>query len=201
VYSHLRNDQPGFPHWGSTSASMISASQLWWVQGTLWPYTNMDVVVMKNFQKNPDLSEQEIKVRIYSMISLGSILGDGSDLRNKLAAERASRILNNSSVCAFFSSPRTFTPLRFSEGNKASQQLSFYLAADTVMVSAFNFDTEKTFKETFYQKEIGWKNNRYQIQDFLTGEMLGRIEKDQVSFSLTVAVKDAVLVKLVHEKE
>jgi alpha-galactosidase len=32
VYSHLRNDQPGFPHYGSTSASMISATHFWWTQ-------------------------------------------------------------------------------------------------------------------------------------------------------------------------
>jgi hypothetical protein len=201
VYSHLRNDQPGFPSWGSTSASMISASHLWWVQGTLLPYTNMDVTIMKNFQKNPDLSEQEIKVRIFCLVSLGSILGDGSDFRNPIAAERAKKFLDHPGLCAFFSKPKAFTPLRFAEGNSPSQQLSFYLPGDTLLVSAFNFDTQKEFKETFRKQELGWKNNPYSIQDFLTGTVIGRIEKDQSSFSLTVPVKDALLVKLVPEGE
>lgn len=200
VYSHLRNDQPGFPGWGSTSASMISASYLWWVQGTLWPYTNMDVTIMKNFQKNPDLTEQEIKVRMISMVSLGSILGDGSDFRNPLAAERAKKFLDHPGLCAFFSQPKAFTPLRFAEGNSPSQQLSFYLPGDTLLVSAFNFDTKKEFKETFRRQELGWKNSRYSILDFLTGTMIGHIEKDQSSFSLTVPVKDALLVRLVPER-
>ncbi|MES1159162.1 MAG: hypothetical protein ABUM51_00250, partial [Bacteroidota bacterium] len=73
VYSHLRDDEPGFPNWGSTEASLATGSHLGWVQGTLWPYTNLDVCVMKNFQKNPDLSEQEIKVRLYAMMVMGSI--------------------------------------------------------------------------------------------------------------------------------
>jgi hypothetical protein len=178
---------------------MISASYLWWVQGTLLPYTNMDVSIMKNFQKNPDLSEQEIKVRMISMLSLGSILGDGSDFRKQVAAERAKKFLDHPGLCAFFSHPKAFTPLRFPEGNSPSQQLSFYLPGDTILVSAFNFDTEKEFKETFNLSEMGWKNNKYSIQDFLTGTVIGHIEKGQASFSLTVPVKDALLVKLVPE--
>lgn len=197
VYSHLRNDQKGFPHWGSTSASMISASHLWWVQGTLWHYTNMDVSIMKNFQKNPDLTEQEIKVRMISMATLGSILGDGSDLRNKLAAERARKFLDHAGFCAFFSQPKAFTPLRFAEGNGQSQQLSFYLPADTMLVSAFNFDTEKEFKEVFEKEELGWKDGRYRIEDFINGSLIGYVERDQTSFTLAVPVKDAILVKLV----
>jgi hypothetical protein len=197
VYSHLRNDQPGFPHYGSVSASMISAAHLWWVQGTLWPYTNMDAAIMKNFQKNPDLSEQEIKVKIYSMITLGSILGDGSDLRNKTAMQRAKKFLDNAAVCSFFSRPVAFTPLRFSTGQGQGQQLSFYLPADTVLISVFNFDAEKEFTETFSCKELGLIKRPYLIKDFLTDKIIGRVEKGQTSFSLNVAVKDAMLVKLV----
>lgn len=197
VYSHLRNDQPGFPHYGSTSASMISASHLWWVQGTLWPYTNMDVAIMKNFQNNKDLTTQEIKVRLYSMITLGSILGDGSDMRNKIATERAQIFLNNPAVCKFFSNPKAFIPLRFSEGQDQGQQLSFYLPGDTSLVSVFNFNATNEFTEIFLTKDIGLLNKAYLIKDFLTGEAVGKIEKGQSSFSLNVSVKDALLVKLV----
>lgn len=201
VYSHLRNDQPGFPNWGSTSASMISASHLWWVQGTLWPCTNMDVLVMKNFQKNPDLSEQEVKVRLFSLITLGSLLGDGSDFRHKLAAERGRKFLNNPSVCAFFDHPKAFTPLRQAEGNSPSQQLSFFLPGDTLLVSAFNFDKDKIFKETFRQSDIGWSNASYSLQDFMTGTTIAKIEKGATSFVLEVQPKDALLIKLVPVKE
>ena len=89
VYSHLRDDEPGFPHYGSTEGSLANGSHLWWVQGTLWPYTNLDVSIMKSFEKNPDLSEKEVKLRLFAMMSMGSILGDGSDYRDKLAADRA----------------------------------------------------------------------------------------------------------------
>lgn len=197
VYSHLRNDLPGFPHYGSTCASMISASHFWWTQGSLWPYSNMDVIVMKNFQKNADISEQDVKVRLYSMITLGSLLGDGSDYRNKVAAERAKKFLDNAAVCEFFSHPKAFTPLRFPEGNSQSQQLSFYLPGDTLLVSVFNFDLEKKFTETFKKKELQWKDNEYVLQDFITGQIIGKIEKGQSDFTITANVRDAVMIRCI----
>ncbi len=201
VYSHLRNDLgSGFPHYGSTSASMISASHFWWTQGNLWPYTNMDVIVMKNFQKNQDISEQDLKVRLCSMITLGSLLGDGSDYRNKIAAERAKKYLNNAAVCEFFSHPKAFTPLRFPEGNGQSQQLSFYLPGDTLLVSVFNFDLEKKFTETFFKEELHWKDSEYRLQDFLTGQTIGKIEKGQSVFTITAEVRDAVMIKCIPVK-
>lgn len=197
IYSHLRDDQPGFPNWGSTEASMATGSFMWWVQGTLWPYTNLDVAIMQHFQKNPDLTEQEIKVRIYSMMAMGSILGDGSDFREKLAAERAKRFLNNPEVCAFFSHPKAFTPLRMSDGETPDQQLSFYLKGDTTMLALFNFATQQRFTETIPVKDIGLDNRKYAITELLTGQSLGQVTPGQASISLTVPVKDAVLVKLV----
>lgn len=197
VYSHLRNDQTGFPHYGSTAASMVSATHFWWTQGTLWPYTNMDVVVMKNFQKHKDLTEQEVKVRIFSMMVLGSILGDGSDYRDKIVAERAKKFLNNAAVCDFFSKPKAFTPLRFPAGNAQGQQLSFYLPGDTILVAAFNFHNEQPFKETFQQAAVQWPDKTYSLQDLLTGKEIGKIEKGQISFTVEVPAKDAVMLKLV----
>jgi hypothetical protein len=198
VYSHLRDDQPGFPAWGSTEASLANGSHMWWVQGTLWPYTNLDVAIMKHFQKNPDLTEQEIKVRLYAMMVMGSILGDGSDFRDKVAAERAQRYLNNPEICAFFSQPKVFTPQRMSDGETMDQQLSFYLQGDTTMLAAFNFDTQKVFKETFNTGTIGLDSSRaYTIKDLLTGRSLGQITRGQTAVLLAVPVKDAVLVKLV----
>ncbi|MBO9561144.1 MAG: hypothetical protein J7621_00160 [Niastella sp.] len=197
VYSHLRNDQQGFPHYGSTAASMVSATHFWWTQGSLWPYTNMDVVVMKNFQKNKDISEQDVKVRIFSMMVFGSIFGDGSDYRNKEVAERAKKYLNNAAVCEFFSKPKAFTPLRFPVGNAQNQRLSFYLPGDTMLVAAFNFDGEQPFKETFQQAALQWPDKEYVLQDLLTGKEVGKVSKGQTSFTLEVPVKDAVMIKLV----
>lgn len=197
VYSHLRNDTPGFPHYGSTCGSMISAAHFWWAQGTLWPYTNMDVVVMKNFQKNKDLNEKEIRVRLLSMITLGSIFGDGTDFRNKEAAARAKIFLDNPAACEFFSHPQAFTPLRFPIGNTQSQQVSFFLTGDTLLLSAFNFDRDKAFSETFTRAQVGWKNDtEYIVQDFLTGKETGRITKGQETFTTEVATEDAILFRL-----
>lgn len=197
VYSHLRNDIPGYPHYGSTSASMISATNFWWTQGNLWPYTNMDVVVMKNFQKNKAISEQDVKVRLLSMMVMGSILGDGSDFRDKLAAERGRLFLNNKAVCDFFSAPKAFTPLRFPLGQAQNQQLGYYLPGDTLMLAAFNFDLEKPYTETFRQAEVGWKPGAYVMQDILTGKEIGRTNKDQQELTITVQARDAVMVRLV----
>jgi alpha-galactosidase len=201
VYSHLRNDQPGFPNWGSTEASLSTGSHLWWVQGTLWPYINLDISIMKNFQKNADLTEQDIKVRMYAMIAMGSILGDGSDYRNEIAAERARYFLNNKYVCAFFSNPKVFTPLKFSDGETMNQQISFHLAADTAMLAMFNFDTAKVFSETFNCKTLGLKNKKYVLHDFLTDAVLGEIEKDKEDFKLTITNKDALMIRIVPANE
>ncbi|QEC40182.1 alpha-galactosidase [Pseudobacter ginsenosidimutans] len=197
VHSHLRNDLPGFPHYGSTAASMISATNFWWTQGTLWPYTNMDVVVMKRFQKHKELNEQDVKVRLLSMIVMGSIMGDGSDFRDKLAAGRGRLFLNNKDVCDLFSKPRAFTPLRFPVGNRQDQQLSYYLPGDTLMLAAFNFDLSKTFTETFRQSDLGWGNSTYKLVDILTGKETGMIRNGQAGVTITVPPGDAVLFRLV----
>jgi len=198
VYSHLRDDEKGFPNWGSTEASLATASHLGWVQGTLWPYTNLDVCIMQHFQKNPDLSEQEIKVRLYAMMTMGSILGDGSDLRQPLAAERAKKFLNNPELCAFFGKPRAFTPLRFSDGDSFDQQMAFFLK-DSALISLFNFNTQQPYIQAIRLQDVGLSKGRYILKDLITGAPLGRIEKDQDAFSLTAPPKDALMVKVIPE--
>jgi alpha-galactosidase len=196
VYSHLRDDQEGFPHWGSTEASLSAGSHLWWMQGTLFPYTNLDVAVMQRFQQHHELTEQEVKVRIYAMMTMGSILGDGSDFREKVAIERAKKFLDNEDVSRFFSQPKAFTPLRMSEGEGMDQQMSFYLKGDTTMVALFNFTMDTPFMETVYLKDIGLSPGRYVMKEFFSGESLGVISQD--SFTLTVPVKDALMVKIIR---
>lgn len=196
VYSHLRDDQPGFPQWGSTAASLAAGSHMWWVQGTLWPYTNLDVIVMKNFQNNPELTEQEIKVRLYAMMVMGSILGDGSDFRQKTAAERAKQFLNHPAVCAWFSHPAAFTPLSMSDGDSQDQQMTFFHKGDTTLLAMFNFIKDKPFESSWQTADVADKRH-YEIRDFMTDAILGEISNGQSSFTLTVPPKDALLVKLV----
>ncbi len=200
VYSHLRNDLPGFPNFGSTCASLISATHFWWTQGSLWPYTNLDVVVMNKFQDNSAITEQDVKVRLYAMMVMGSLLGDGSDYRNEADASRAKKYLNNPALCEYFSRPKAFTPLRFPEGQSQAQQLAYYLPGDTLMMAAFNFDLNENYTATFNQEQLHWKNEAYELQDFLTGKVIGRIEKGRKEYSVTVSARDAVMVKCVPVK-
>jgi hypothetical protein len=199
VYSHLRDDEPGFPNYGSTEASLATGSHAWWVQGTLWPYTNMDVSIMKNFQKNHDLSETEVKVRLYAMMSMGSILGDGSDFRSSLAMERAKKFLDNKNLCDFFSSPKAFTPLQFADGETLDQQMAFYLPGKETLLSLFNFDRQKIFSRKWHRSDLNLDNTTYLIKDFLTDAPMGKIEKGQETFSLDVACGDALMVKLIPQ--
>ncbi|MDF2474772.1 MAG: hypothetical protein K0S24_255 [Sphingobacterium sp.] len=196
VHSHLRDSQPGFAHYGSTAASMITASHMGWVQGTLWPYTNMDNLVMRKFQKHPDLNENEVKARLISLITMGSILGDGSDYRDQLSSERAKKYLNNSAVTNFFAAPKAFMPLKLSVGESMDQQLSFYLKDKDLLVSAFNFDEERPFEAVFDRKKIGLESGNYEIIDFFTGTRIGKVDEKEQSFSLHVNVRDALLCKL-----
>ena len=198
VYSHLRDDQKGFPNWGSTESSLATGSHLGWVQGTLWPYTNLDVCIMQHFQKNPDLSEQEIKVRLYAMMVMGSILGDGSDFRQPLAAERGKFFLNNDRLCAFFSHPRSFTPLQWADGDSFDQQMAFCLK-DSGLIALFNFDLKKGYEKTIYLQDVGLKKGRYVLKDLMTGEVLGRIEEGSERFSLSVRAGDALMIRVITE--
>ena len=159
----------------------------------------MDVAIMKNFQKNPDLSEKEIKVRLYEMMVMGSILGDGSDFRQSIAAERAKKYLDNKELCDYFSHPKVFTPLQFADGDSMDQQIAFYLKADTNMLAMFNFSNKQSYTKEFSTKELGIKQGSYELKDFLTGEVLGKIEKGQPTFSLTVPIENAALVKIVQQ--
>jgi len=196
VYSHLRDDQPGFPHYGSTAASLAAGSHMTWMQGTLWPFTNLDVVVMKSFQQNPDLSEQEIKVRLYAMMVMGSILGDGSDFRQKIAADRAKKYLDHPDICAYFSHPKAFTPVQMSDGDTQDQQLTFFQKGDTTLLAMFNFVKDTSFEASWQTAGVA-ANRHYEIRDFMTGAVLGEIGRGQSSFTLKVPPKDALLVKLI----
>lgn len=196
IYSHLRDDKKEFPNYGSTASSMITSSHLGWVHGTLLPFTNMDVIVMKNFQNNADISEKDIRVRLYSMITLGSIFGDGTDFRNSEARARAKKYLDNENVCRFFSKPKAFMPLKAADGLTEDQQLSFYLPQDTVLISAFNFSVKNTFKSTFNRNTIELKHKNYIIKNFLTNDTIAEWRKDNATFSFNINPEDAILYKL-----
>lgn len=198
VYSHLRDDQKGFPNWGSTESSLATGSHMGWVQGTLFPYTNLDVSIMENFQKNPDLNEQEIKVRLYAMMVMGSILGDGSDFRNPIAAYRAQEFLNNKNIAKFFSDPKAFIPLKMADGESFDQQLSFYLPGDTTMLALFNFDLKNDFKQSFSRQALGLDaHKKYEFSDFMTDKAIGELKADAQTFSMAANTGDALLVKIV----
>ncbi|WP_221452755.1 hypothetical protein [Mucilaginibacter sp. FT3.2] len=198
VYSHLRDDQKGFPNWGSTESSLATGSHMNWVQGTLFPYTNLDVTIMKNFQRNPDLNEQEIKVRLYAMMVMGSILGDGSDFRNPLAASRAQEFLNNKNIAKFFSDPKAFTPIKTADGESFDQQLSFYLPGDATMLALFNFDLKNDFKQTFSRAALHLDaHKKYELRNFMTDAVIGELKAGAPELSLLANPADAVLIKLV----
>lgn len=196
IYSHVRNDKKDFPSYGSTASSMISSSHLGWVHGTLLPYTNMDVIVMKNFQNNPDISEKDLKIRLYTMITMGSVFGDGTDFRDEEAKRRAKKYLDNENVCKFFSDPKAFLPLKVSDGLTEDQQLSFYLPEDTIIISAFNFSDKEKYRSTFNRNRIGLKNKKYIIKDFLTNNVLSEWKQDEEEFTVEVNLEDAALLKL-----
>jgi len=197
VYSHLRDDEPGFPHYGSTEASLATGSYMTWVQGTLWPYTNLDVCIMKNFQKNPVLTETEIKVRLYAMAVMGSILGDGSDLRDTTAKQRAEKFLNNPKLVELFSKQYAFKPVKPADGDDIDQQMAF-CRKDVPMLAAFNFSKTADYKQIFSFTGLGLdKTQKYQMQDLLTGQVVGTVVAGQSSVQLSVGTADAVLVKLI----
>jgi hypothetical protein len=152
---------------------------------------------MQHFQKNPELSEQEIKVRLYAMMVMGSILGDGSDFRQPLAAERGRKFLNNARLCAFFSRPQAFTPLKFPDGDSYDQQMAFCLKGDTTLLGLFNFHTQQPYNANFRLRDIGLKNGKYILKDFITDAPLGTIEKE--TFTISVSPKDALMVRIIPE--
>lgn len=198
VYSHLRDDQPGFPHYGSTEASLATGSHMGWVQGTLFPYTNLDVSIMKNFQKNPDLSEQDVKVRLYALMVMGSIMGDGSDFRQPLAAARAQTFLNNKQVAAFFSQPKAFIPLKAADGETFDQQMSFYLPGENTLLALFNFDKQKNYEQVLTRQALHLDTGKaYQFKDMLTDAVVGELKKGDAEFKLSAAPVDALMIKLV----
>jgi len=165
----------------------------------LWPYTNLDVCIMQYFQKNPDLSEQEIKVRLYAMMVMGSILGDGSDFRQPLAAERGRKFLNNPRLCTFFSRPQAFTPLQFADGDSYDQQMAFYLRGDSTLLGLFNFHNQGSYNAGIRLQDLGLKKGKYIIKDFLTDATVGTIEKEQDTFTISVGPKDALMVRFISE--
>ncbi|MES1159161.1 MAG: hypothetical protein ABUM51_00245, partial [Bacteroidota bacterium] len=131
------------------------------------------------------------------------ILGDGSDFRQPLAAERARKFLDNAALCAFFSHPRAFTPLQWADGDSFDQQLVFYLKAgqtaeagvDTPLLALFNFSNKQEFKKTLTLESLDLPKGKYILKDFMTDTILGAVENNQVS--LSIPAKDAWLMKII----
>lgn len=202
IYSHFRDDLSGYPHYGGTASSMITNSYLGWMQGTILPFTNLDVLVMNRFQKNRELSERDIRVRLFSLITMGSILGDGSDYRNRIAAERAEKYLNHKNVTDYFKNPQAFIPFKFADGLTEDQQLCFYLPGDTLLLSSFNFDLKKDYVQVLHKRLIGLMDGSdYLIIDFLTGEVVQKLDKNIATFTWVTPKGDARLVKIIPEKK
>lgn len=201
VYSHLHDGVHGFPKHGSTASAMITSSHLGWTQNTLWPYTNMDVIVMKNFQNNPTLNSNEIKVRLYTLIVMGSILGDGSDFRDKLAAQRATQFLNNKNITEYFKQPQAFLPLKLPVGLQEDQQLLFYLPGKINLVSAFNFSEKDVYKLKLTREQLGLEQADYQIKDFMTDSTIGYWIKQKSFFEINIEAKDAVMYKIIPMRQ
>lgn len=201
IYSHFRDDINGFPRYGSTASSMITNSHLGWMQGTLLPYSNLDALVMSHFQDKPVILERDVRTRLFSLITLGSILGDGSDFRNPIARGRAKLFLDNKNVADYFAAPKAFEPLKLPDGLKQDQQLSFYLPGDTVLVSAFNFDIENDFIQVTDRKRLGLKQNTtYIVQEFLTDRIIDHVGRNQSQLTIAVSKADAVLIRLTPVK-
>lgn len=202
IYSHFRDDMSDFPHYGGTASSMITNSHLGWMQGTIVPYTNLDVLVMKNFQQHAGLSDRDIRARLFALISLGSILGDGSDYRKPVAAERAKKYLNNKNVTDYFAHPRAFTPLKAADGLTQDQQLCFYLPGDTILLSSFNFNLKTDYHQLLTRKKLGLKEGTgYVMKDFLTDELLDRLDKSKDDFLWITEKSDSRLIKIIPQSK
>jgi len=197
VHSHLRDDQEGFAHYGSTAASMITASHMGWIQGTLWPFTNMDNLVMRKFQDHQELSIDEVEARIISLMTMGSILGDGSDYRDSLSAKLANQYLNSPRVAEFFSHPKAFIPIKLATGDSMDQQLTFYLPGDQYLLSAFNFAKDKEFVAQYDLKKMRLPAGNYKVEDFFTAQEISKINAADRLLTLPVKSRKATLVRLV----
>jgi hypothetical protein len=202
IYSHFRDDSPGFPHYGGTASSMITNAHLGWMQGSILPYTNLDVLIMKNFQNNAELSERDIRVRLFSLITLGSILGDGSDYRDPLAASRAKKYLDNKYVGDYFAAPRAFIPIKFADGLTQDQQLCFYQPGKIIYLSSFNFDLNKDYVQHLSREQLSLKKHTsYIIKEFLTDDIVGRITADQDRIEWITKKADARLVRITEDSK
>ncbi len=130
---------------------------------------------------------------------MGSILGDGSDFRQPLAAQRGRKYLNDPALCAFFSRPRAFLPLKYSDGDSFDQQMAFYLREKDTLLGLFNFNTHETFQCRYSLDSLGLKKGKYILKEFLTGTTLAAVDAGQDFFSLTVPPGDAIMAKVIPQ--
>ena len=122
--------------------------------------------------------------------------------------QRARKFLDDPRVDAWFRHPRVFTPMRWADGDSQDQQLAFVLpgagssgpeSGDTALVALFNFSGRQEFRETLSLQDLGLKPGGYIIRDFITDEVVGTIAAGQTNFTLAVAEKDALLIRLVPD--
>jgi hypothetical protein len=69
------------------------------------------------------------------------------------------------------------------------------------LLALFNFSNKGSFSKSFSLETLGLPKGKYLLKDFMTDTVLGAIEKDQETFSLTVPEKDAYLVKIIQQAD
>ena len=132
------------------------------------------------------------------MMVMGSILGDGSDYRNPIAAYRAQTFLDNKNIAQFFSDPKAFIPLKTADGDSYDQQMSFYLPGDTTMLALFNFHFKNNFKEVISRASLHLAaGKKYELREFMTDSVVGELKADAKEVTIEAIPGDAVLVKFV----
>lgn len=129
-----------------TEYMLNSLTYGWWMNGTIYPFTDPDHIVLYNsFNHREAISYNEGLSRYISAAIAGTMLIDSDDFRIKEARNRAIEILTCEEINAVAKRQAAFRPVEGNTKDAACDTfVSYEESEDALYLAVFNFDSSKT---------------------------------------------------------
>lgn len=158
----------------NTEYMLNSLTYGWWMNGTIYPFTDPDHIVLYNsFNHREAISYNEGLSRYISAAIAGTMLIDSDDYRIKEARRRAIEMLTCEEINAVAKDRIAFRPV---EGNTKDAACDTFVRVDSqedIYLAVFNFDGKKPKTMQINLERIGLEPSaEYELYDLWSKETI-----------------------------
>lgn len=169
----------------NTEYMLNSLSYGWWMNNTIYRFTDPDHIVLYNsFNNSKPTMMNEALSRYISAAIAGTIMLNSDDYRNENAAKRIKQILTNEEINAVAKKGVAFRPVEGNTDNRACDTFVKYDEDEgAVYLAIFNFNSNERKDMTINFERIGLEAGKeYKLYDLWSKETVEA--KDELTIRL-----------------